>query len=1021
MRRVVLLLVIAAFASVARGDESAAKRHYELAAADATTTLRQFAEQSGQEIIYVVTTVRGVTTNAVKGEFTAREALTRLVANTGLLPLEDAKTGAVSIIREARPESKSPRQSSPPNATKPETSPNTSNSMKKPSAIARKTTWIATLLAFAAGAEAGAQTSAAPTDAPVPVTLMEAFSVTGSNIRMNTSEADRGRLPIEFIPAEKFQFTSGERIGDFLRSEPYIAGAYLSAGNTNAGGWTSMSIHGVGRNYTLQLVDGRRISQEDTVSDISGIAAEAIESVDVLKGGASAIYGSSAVGGVLNLKLIKHFTGAETIFSYGNTTANDAGFKRAALIYGAKIDRLSLAGSVSFSSRAEVASQDRAPTNTSDFRAWGGLDRRLATSGDPMRIALASAPSAPLIIDLSRFQPGQTGKSAADYVPWNQQKNTIGTVPYTLISADRRGQGTWSAEYEIFGQRLVAFATGYFDNRQTRDRSTASVVTVTVPAANPYNPFGQAATVFYRFNGTELNPDKQNLVQDIWDTVALQGVFGFRGQLGRFNYEAALNNASLNRTQTIFNDVATQLAQAAANRTDATALNVFGYNANNAAQTAGLTPVHGYVFKNKLSMVDARLNGPLFDLPTGTVQLALGAEHRRSDYQRVSDFPWSTYTFGVSGNFQSTPHYLRSATAYFGEATVPVLKLRNEGSPIASAEINGALRRDDYSDFSGTTIHSFSLSTQGLNKNLVLRTVFSQGVRAPFETDLNAPNATSILSGLFDPVRKGVFPVTRITGGNPNLKPEKADTYDYGIIYTLPFLSGVTMKADYWSVDIKDRIFAPAPQDILNGIASGGSLSRDPVTGNVTIDGRSVNGTERSFTGYDFGLSYTLNTARLGRFGFNLSSTFITKAWDKSSGFVSELVDHYAGSLNLSGGGGGTEPIPRWASVLGTTWYFKQWNAGFKLHYNSGLHDIVVGLIDRRTESYSTGDVQVGYDFGKEEAGYYGLLRNLRVSVGADNVWNEGLPFVAATTTGWDQNLSDPRGRYLYVTVKKKL
>src|ERR1019366_4876731 len=86
MRRVVLLLVIAAFASVARSDQPTAKRHYELAAADAATTLRQFAEQSGEEIIYVVTTVRGVTTNVVKGEFTAREALARLVVNTGLLP-----------------------------------------------------------------------------------------------------------------------------------------------------------------------------------------------------------------------------------------------------------------------------------------------------------------------------------------------------------------------------------------------------------------------------------------------------------------------------------------------------------------------------------------------------------------------------------------------------------------------------------------------------------------------------------------------------------------------------------------------------------------------------------------------------------------------------------------------------------------------------------------------------------------------------------------------------------------------
>jgi iron complex outermembrane receptor protein len=113
-------------------------------------------------------------------------------------------------------------------------------------------------------------TPAAKPAAEPNVTVLEAFSVTGSNILMNASEADKGRLPIEFISAEKFQFTSGERLGDFLRLQPFIAGSYLSAGNINAGGYTSVSIHGVGRNYTLQLVDGRRMSQEDTVPDISG-------------------------------------------------------------------------------------------------------------------------------------------------------------------------------------------------------------------------------------------------------------------------------------------------------------------------------------------------------------------------------------------------------------------------------------------------------------------------------------------------------------------------------------------------------------------------------------------------------------------------------------------------------------------------------------------------------------------------------------------------------------------------------
>lgn len=121
----------------------------------------------------------------------------------------------------------------------------------------RRRVIVTSVVAFFVGnlGSAVAQTAKPTTPAATPtepaVSVMEAFSVTGSNILMNASEADKGRLPIEFIPAEKFQFTSGERLGDYLRLQPFIAGSYLSAGNTNAGGYTSVSIHGVGRNYTL--------------------------------------------------------------------------------------------------------------------------------------------------------------------------------------------------------------------------------------------------------------------------------------------------------------------------------------------------------------------------------------------------------------------------------------------------------------------------------------------------------------------------------------------------------------------------------------------------------------------------------------------------------------------------------------------------------------------------------------------------------------------------------------------------
>lgn len=905
---------------------------------------------------------------------------------------------------------------------------NTTPSVVSRSAVRahKRSLHVASLAAFLVVVSGSALAQAVKTSTPPAATepqvsVMEAFSVTGSNILMNASEADKGRLPIEFIPAEKFQFTSGERLGDYLRLQPFIAGSYLSAGNINAGGYTSVSIHGVGRNYTLQLVDGRRMSQEDTVPDISGVPPEAIESTDVLKGGASAIYGSSAVGGVLNMKLLKRFSGVETLLSYGGTTYGDGIFKRAAVIFGKKVGNLSVVGSISTSERSEVSDNDREPTNTSDFRKWGGLDRRLATSGDPMRIAVTGN-ATPLILDLSRFKPGQTGTAAGDYVPWSQNLNTIGTVPYTLIAKDRRTQGHWAVEYEVFGKQLVAFATGYWDIHQTQDRTTAAVVTVTVPAANPYNPFKQTATVFYRFNGTELNNAQANLVHDVWDTWAYQGVFGLRGEYKGFTYDMGVNNASLDRTQNVTNDVARELAQLAVNRTDATALNVFGYNANSQTQTAGIAPPHSYKFRNKLTMLDFKITGPIMTLPTGIARFALGAENRRTGYQRIADANWLAYNYGVTGNGASvnTPHYQRTADAYFGEATVPVLNLKNDHLPISSMEVNGALRRDTYSDFKGTTIHSLSLSTRGFNDSLVLRALVAQGVRAPFAVDLKAPNATSILNGLFDPVRGGVFPVTRITGGNLSLKEERADTRDYGVVYSPPALKGVTLRADYWSVDIKDRIFAPAPQDILNGIASGGSLTRDPVTGNVTIDARSVNGTERAAAGYDFGIGYSLPTALHGRFAFDLTGTYTTQLWDKSSGVTSVLLDHYAGSTNLSGGGGGTEPIPRLQAVFTAFWYYDNFNAGLTAHHHSGLHDTVVGLIDRQSEPYYTADLQVSYNIKKESTFLHGALRNTRLSLGVDNIWDEAVPFVASTTTGWDQNISDPRGRYIYMSVRKK-
>ncbi len=139
LRRVLFLLVLAALAAVARGAAPVARRHYELAGGDAVKTLRQFVEQSGEEIVYVVTKVRGVTTNPVRGEFTAREVIERMVADTVLVVVEDQKTGALMISRGATPPAPLPSR---PEA-KPKAAAEPSRPMKRKTLLAVVAGWLA--------------------------------------------------------------------------------------------------------------------------------------------------------------------------------------------------------------------------------------------------------------------------------------------------------------------------------------------------------------------------------------------------------------------------------------------------------------------------------------------------------------------------------------------------------------------------------------------------------------------------------------------------------------------------------------------------------------------------------------------------------------------------------------------------------------------------------------------------------------------------------------------------------------
>ncbi len=824
--------------------------------------------------------------------------------------------------------------------------------------------------------------------------------ITGSNIRVGADEADKSALPVQVLSSEDFKATAGESIGDLLRSQPIVSGFNTTPANDEYnGGNTTINLRGIGDQYTLVLVNGRRFGGED-VPDIGALPGEAIESVEILKNGASAVFGSDAVAGVVNVKLKDRFDGLELVSSYGNTTSHDATFRRAAALFGKSFDDFRFVGSLSWQDRNGIERQDRDISASRDFRPFGGIDRRSTSALIPNRITLPGVGSRS--IDVTRFGPGDSSLNPADYVvPSTSQRwsgSEIGTFPpYQRLS------GHWLAEYDVMGPSLRLFTEGYFDRREQKFIYVSPQTIVDVPASNPYNPFGKSVTVYYQFGPNELP-----LLYSDYDTRNIQASAGIRGDLGERHYEVAFTRYHKTVDSTNYNDIVLEQSQAAVERTDATALNVFGYWANSAQQLAGLTTTSALHVGNDVTSFEGRITGPLLRIPTGALDFALGAAHREIEFSYIPDEVWRTVETYWSGLNPDITRGSRKVDSVYGELRVPLLRASRSGV-VNALEIGGATRYEKYSDFGNATVGQANARLVLFDEALVVRGSFAQAFKAPSVANLTAPQFQSQLQGLVDPYFGGVAPVTVVDGGNPNLKPEKADTYDFGVVYA-PRGSGVTLKADYWQIDLEDLIDEPNVQNVLFGTSPNGSLSRDPVTHLATVDARIDNGGDRRLRGIDLGAGYTFRTASAGRFAFDLNTTHMLE-FKTTFGTVAD--DHLAGtSLGV---------IPRWRSVLSASWDRAGWESAFFLHYSEGVPDLFGTLPPRRTEDYWTGDFQLAYQFGDGVGNFGGALRNLRIHAGVENLWDTRIPFMNRFPDGYDRSVIDYRGRYVYFGIDKRL
>jgi len=940
---------------------------------------------------------------------------------------------------------------------------------------------------------------------PVPagVAEVERVIVTGSNIP--TAE-EVGPNPVDTYRPEDIQKLGVRTSTDLTQKLPLVTGLANNENISNGvltanDGRTEVNLRGLFPKETLVLVDGKRVAPvgfaQNASVDLNLIPFALVDHIDILKDGASAIYGSDAIAGVFNVFLKHKFRGLEIEVSYGNTnlgSSNDAGEREGYLLAGTGDDKTDIVVFAQFYDRAAIFSRDRDISSNADFAKFGGFDFR---SGN----FAGRVGSFVLRPGLTTPTPHVAPDVASDpeYVPQTSlprkdQLFNFAALTSAIPAADRQYfYGSLARELcdkylEVFTD--FKFVRTFFDNtlapvpfapdpfKQADGVTAVSPAGISVPLSNPFNPFtqpdaflpdGTPVTTGVRYRALEGGARTFKITTD--DYLFDAGVRGNLGEFGDYfktwNYEIGFRYNS-NDHEGISAGIVSKpgLREALLDTDPATAFNPFGRNVNTtAALSRVLVTLHD---RGVATLTDesAALNGDFFNLPAGPISFALGSEHRKETVNEHPDSLNTTFSTIGAVDLEAT-RASRDVWSYYGELRIPVTSPSWNFPGAHSLEFQVAERFEFYSDTSLSERPKFSVRYQPFDSSLTLRASYTEAFHAPNLSDL-APSASETFSDVFDPAHQGeeVFPRT-LLGGQPNLRPEVAYGFNYGAVWTPRFVRGLTLSADFYHIDLRDRTNFIDPQFVLNqNFASGGKLFpgqivRDPVTGEIVLIRDLIQNISRTITeGIDYEAIYTFDTAVFGRgsfgtFTFTLNGNYLSRYVAAIN--VGDREREYAGQETFFGG-----YFPHNRFYTSVFYDLGGLDTGVTVHYigqGSDIAAFTTNGLPRKIREWTTVDTIISYTFklappvvGNQVAGYAkdggrtvkmkdgkdkslmpvstaeyspcgwrALLNGTTVTVGMNNIFDLDPPFAAgAIENGYDESTFDIKGRFWYVALKKR-
>jgi len=804
--------------------------------------------------------------------------------------------------------------------------------------------------------------------------------VTGSNIKRVEGE---GALPVEIITREEIQRTGARTVNELLRYIPTIDiydQGEIASNSPSGSGTTTIRMRGLAETNTLVLLNGRRLpvnalydaSGAGGAVDVNMIPISAIERVEILKDGGSAIYGADAVAGVVNFITRKDFQGVEVTGRYGISTHGDGEEKGASLAAGLgnfDKDGYNVLFSFDYLKRDPIYRKDRDISSSADFRRFGGPDARssFAPQGN------FADPNTGAILGGS-VQPCPPGLVSGNPPRCRYDFNSSILTAYN--GADRYagmlvGNVKINNDLKAFAQLSYAHAKDDFEAH---------------PAPDYFDYPAGSGLIAGRFlqGGPRITDRTSELID---------GTVGVEGTTKWFDWDVAYNHGESKVTNKDRNYYQADLFSAA---TGSGAIDPT-VNTNDPAFVESLKVSPVREGKSKIDAVDARMRGTsTWSLPGGNIGWAFGGSWWKESLVDTPD-PL-TQAGNVAGSIQQAAvDANRNAYAVFGEVSVPIIK---------TVELQGALRYDHYSTDSATSPKIGVYWTP--LKELAFRASYTESFRMPSlkqlygaqeqgATDFATPEECIILG--FDPSCD--VPGFQVSGANPNLKAEKGKTWNVGVVTDLgPFSASL----DWWRIDVDDQITQPTQLSALQQ----GLYSRDPQTGRTLVFVNLQNVAQALNEGVDLDMRLRFPNTVIGNVTIRDSATYYIKQRTREAG--SEWTEF-----------NGTYALPRIRNVfnVGTEW--RSWEANLYVRTVGGFTDTDTGW--QASQPIPTGTHRVGaMDQWDLNAAYTGF-KGWRLGGGIINLFDRMPPFSAqnARSNIYEQigfaPLYSSRGRFYHFEV----